>query len=135
MVHGPPSIPNIKASTAIELEEGMVIAIEPFASTGNGFVKEDVRTEIFSYNKDILTRNMEARKICAFAKENYNTLPFAERWLNREWESFKLKIALRELVQKEAFISYPILKDIKDSLVSQAEKTLIVETDSCKVIT
>jgi len=133
-VHAEPSIPNVDSKQGVELQEGEIIAIEPFASTGNGLVKEDRRTEIFSFDREVLTRNMGARGMLAFVQQEYKTLPFAERWLARKYEPFKLKVALKELIVREALIQYPILKDIPGSLVSQAEVTLLVEKDSCKIL-
>jgi len=133
-VHSEPSIPNMDPGYGIELEEGQIIAIEPFASTGDGLVHEDRRTEIFSFEQKILTRNMSAREVMAFVEEEYRTLPFAERWLAKKYDSFKLKIALKELVLRNALIAYPILKDVPGSLVSQAELALVVEKDSCRIL-
>jgi len=129
------SLPNTTALRGFELEENMFIAVEPFASTGEGFVKEDVKTEIFSLEASVPTRNLMAREIIDFAAGKYMTLPFAERWLAKEFPSFQLKIALRELVRSGSFRAYPMLKDISGSLVSQAEKTIVVEKDGCKVLT
>ncbi len=133
-VHAEPSIPNVDVDYDEELEEGQIIAIEPFASTGDGYVKEDRRTEIFSFNREVLTRNMDARGMLAFIQNEYKTLPFAERWLARAYQPFKLKVALKELLVRDALIQYPILKDITGSLVSQAEVTLLVEKDGCKIL-
>jgi methionyl aminopeptidase len=133
-VHAEPSIPNVDVDYEEELEEGQIIAIEPFASTGDGMVREDRRTEIFSFDKEALTRNMDARNILAFIKKEYNTLPFAERWLAKNYSQFKLKIALKELLTRGALIQYPILRDRPGSLVSQAEVTLLVEKEGCKIL-
>jgi methionyl aminopeptidase len=133
-VHAEPSIPNIETDYTYELEEEQIIAIEPFASTGDGFVKEDRRTEIFSFKNEILTRNMNARKIMAFIAEEYKTLPFAERWLAKKYDPFSLKIALKEMITRNGLVQYPILKDVSGSLVSQAEVTLLVEKDSCRIL-
>ena len=133
-VHCPPSIPNIDDGNKYKLKEGQIIAIEPFATTGTGRVREGTRTEIFSYAKPVLTRNMEARKISAEVEKDYLTLPFAERWLSEKHNPLKLRLALKELVNRGGLIAYPVLKDSDSSLVSQAEVTLIVEKDSCKVI-
>lgn len=130
------SVLNAVTNDNFELIEGMYIAIEPFSTTGEGYVKEDTKTEIFALNEVILTRNATARQIQDFAEEEYATLPFAERWLSKEFtEEFKLKIALRELVQKQALVAYPVLKDIKNSMVSQAEHTIKITKDSCEIIT
>lgn len=133
-VHAEPNIPNIGGVRGTELFEGQIIAIEPFASTGEGYVKEDRRTEIFSFGQDALTRNMDARKMLAFIQKEYRTLPFAERWLANRYDTFKLKIALKELITRGALIQYPILKDKTGSLVSQAEVTLLVEKEGCKIL-
>ncbi len=133
-VHAEPSIPNVDVDYDEELEEDQIIAIEPFASTGDGMVKEDRRTEIFSFDKEVLTRNMDARAMLAFIEKEYKTLPFAERWLARAYQPFKLKIALKELLTRGALIQYPILKDRLGSLVSQAEVTLLVEKEGCKIL-
>lgn len=135
IVHGEPFVPNVKIPEEEVLEEGMVLALEPFVSTGGGLVKEGPRIDIFSYQKDILTRNMNAREILAYSKEERNSLPFCERWLAKKYQEFTLKVGLRELVSREALISYPVLRDKNGSFVSQAEKSIIVEKDSCVVIT
>lgn len=134
-VHIAPTIPNI-ATTGVKLEEGMVLAIEPFASTGNGVVKEDVRTDLFSLkNEDALPRSQDARNILNHIKENYKTLPFCERWLAKEFGEFQLKVALRELASREIIRTYPALKDRPGSLVSQAELSVVVTKDGHEVIT
>lgn len=68
-------------------------------------------------------------------KEKYRSLPFAERWVSEDFNELKLRFAIKELLRKKSLISYPVLKDIEDSLVSQAEKAVIVEDDGCTVIT
>jgi len=134
-VHIAPSVPNIEANGDI-VEEGMVIAIEPFASTGRGMVTEDVRTDLFSLEReDLLPRSQDARNILSFIKENYKTLPFCERWLAKKFPEFKLKVGLRELVMREIIRTYPALKDKAGSLVSQAELSIVVTKDGCEVIT
>ena len=133
-VHAEPSIPNVDVDYDEELEEGQIIAIEPFASTGDGYVKEDRRTEIFSFDKEVLTRNMDARNMLVFINKEYKTLPFAERWLAKNYSQFKLKVALKELLTRGALMQYPILKDRPGSLVSQAEVTLLVEKEGCKIL-
>jgi methionyl aminopeptidase len=131
-LHAGISIPNIAVGYAHELKEGDVVAIEPFATPGRGRVNEMKRVEIFMYLKDRPLRNSEARQMLAYIKENFGTLPFAERWLMKKFSS---KFALQELVKKDALKSYPILKEITGALVSQAEHTVIVTKDSCEVTT
>ncbi len=133
MLHTGLSIPNIATSAGFVLEDGMALAIEPFASMGKGRIHEDRRVEIFSVNSDEPTRNSDGRKIVEYANEHFSEFPFAERHLLPVCSGLKLKIALREIVSKEIFTSYPILSDT--GLVSQAEKTVLVTADGCEVTT
>lgn len=133
--HESPVIPNIKSNTNKRLREGQIIAIEPFASTGIGRVKEGTDTEIYSYDKKVPIRGVTARKIIKHVKEEYNGLPFAERWISGKYQNLKFKMALRKLTSKKALKKYPVLKDSKKSFVSQAEKTVIVEEEGCEVLT
>jgi methionyl aminopeptidase len=127
------TIPNVAMAGGWELEEGMAIAIEPFASSGNGRISEGRTVEIFSLERIKPVRNADARKIIEFASEEYDILPFAERWLEPVASGLRLKVALRELMQREVLASYPVLSDA--GLVSQAEHTIIVTADGCEVTT
>ena len=72
----------------------------------------------------------------ALAEQKYRMLPFAERWLRKEFDSRLLfDAALRELVLSGAFRQYPVLTEVKKGLVSQAEYTVLVEHDGAKVLT
>lgn len=131
-LHAGISIPNISVDYAHELKEGDVVAIEPFATPGRGKVNEMKRVEIFGYLRDRPLRLKEAREMLAYIKENFSTLPFAERWLMKKFSS---KFALQELVRSEALRTYPILKEVSGAIVSQAEHTVMVKKDSCEVTT
>ena len=81
--HVPPTIPNDSRLDERVLEDGMAIAIEPFATNGEGNVKESQQSEIFQIDEPKPVRNPFARKILEFAKKEYKSLPFAERWLDK----------------------------------------------------
>lgn len=134
--HAYPTVPNMDNRDPTELQEGMVIAIEPFVSTGSGFVHEGTVTEIFSLQKPIPTRNSMARKFMEHILLTYQTLPFAERWIQDSLKpsEFDRKVALRELILKGAIHGYPVLKDVEGSLVSQAETSVIVTSDGCEIL-
>ncbi len=124
-LHTAPQVPNVKNSTETELEEGMVLAIEPFATTGEGFVKDSGNAMIFSLLAKKTVRSTDARKIIEFS-ETINNMPFTERWLPLE-SQVKIRLAMRELVQRGAIHEYPPLREVKGGLVSQAEHTVIVK--------
>lgn len=125
--HTPPNIPNIAKNDSRQLEENTAYAIEPFATNGQGFIKESTEANIFGLDEPRSVRNRHARKILKHITENYKTLPFAERWLFRELKmsEFGLKVGLKQLLKKKCIKSYPILREKKEAIVSQAENSFI----------
>jgi methionyl aminopeptidase len=130
ILHRPPTIPNVAVNGGVVLEEGMVFAIEPFATTGSGHVGERNRKEIYSQISQKPVRIPAARAILNKVKER-NGLPFARRWLNEKNQD----ITLSALVRDRILHVYPVLSDIPGSLVSQHEHTVIVTSDGCIVTT
>jgi methionyl aminopeptidase len=130
VIHTPPSIPNFSVPGGGKLEEGMVFAIEPFATTGSGRVSDKLRVEIFSQIGLKPVRLASARKILDLVRERRG-MPFARRWIAIE----KLDFALATLVSQGVVRAYPVLADIPGSVVSQHEHTLVVTEDGCMVTT
>jgi methionyl aminopeptidase len=127
IIHGPPTIPNIKNDSGETLKEGDVIALEPFVCEKNGYVKESEPCEIFSLLQPKPVRLPEARMILELAGNEYMDLPFCKRWLVKKGLSnFKVSFALRQLEISEAIRSYPVLKERNSMPVAQAEHTVIV---------
>ena len=124
-VHSKPIIPNCDNNDNTELKENMVIAIEPFATDGEGKVTEGKPSGIYELISEKNIRNDNARKILNFVKEKYKTLPFCERWIMKEFgNSAKLSLLLLE---REGIIKqFNVLPEIKKGQVSQAERTVIV---------
>ena len=125
VVHSKPIIPNCDNNDNTELKENMVIAIEPFATDGEGKVTEGKPSGIYELISEKNIRNDNARKILNFVKEKYKTLPFCERWIIKEFgNSAKLSLLLLE---REGIIKqFNVLPEIKKGQVSQAERTVIV---------
>lgn len=130
VLHRSPTIPNIANMSGPVLEEGMVFAIEPFATTGSGHVGEKMRREIYSQISSKPVRIPTARAILEQIKERRG-LPFSRHWLKDR----KMDLQLPMLVRSGILHTYPVLADIPGSLVSQHEHTVIVTADSCIVTT
>lgn len=124
--HGPPSILNVKNNLDHKFKEWDVIALEPFITETNGHVKNSGTVEIYRYLMDRPVRLMEARKILAMARDEYNSLPFAKRWLYKKFSPIKVSLALRQLGAVEALETYPVLKEIENKPIAQSEHTIIV---------
>jgi methionyl aminopeptidase len=130
ILHRTPTIPNVGIHGGVVLEEDMVFAIEPFATTGSGHVGEKTRKEIYSQVSQKPVRIPAARTILKKIHDRQG-LPFARRWLNEK----KLDITLPALVRSQVLHVYPVLSDIPGSLVSQHEHTVIVTSEGCIVTT
>ena len=130
VLHRSPTIPNIGINGGVVLEEGMVFAIEPFATTGSGHVMEKTRKEIYSQISQKPVRIPAGRAILEQVRDRRG-LPFSRRWLKEK----RLDLALPSLLRSQILHVYPVLSDIPGSLVSQAEHTIIVTADGCIVTT
>ncbi len=126
-LHAEPQVPNVKFNSGYKLRENQVIAIEPFATNGSGRIKESEPTLIFSLRGRSPVRNQDARKIMSFAGP-FEGLPFAERWIPID-SLVKIRIALRELRERGILYDYPVLREVSDGIISQAEHTIIIKDE------
>jgi len=124
-VHEAPSIPNINTGDKTELEEGMTIAIEPFATTGAGLINESNYPMIYSQINKRPVRSPFGRNIM---KEilSYKELPFASRWLVKKFGDGRTRLGLRELEQAENIKGYPPLPEVNKGMVTQAEHSFVI---------
>ena len=130
VLHQSPTIPNIAVNGGVVLEEGMVFAIEPFATTGSGHVREKSKIEIYSQLSTKPVRIPAGRTILEKIQDRHG-LPFSRRWLGER----RLDLALPALIRSGNLHGYPVLADVPGSLVSQHEHTVIVTGDGCIVTT
>jgi len=126
-LHSEPTIPNVINNSNYKLRSGDVIALEPFITKTNGYVKESDVVEIYSFLQDKPVRLPEARKILDIAKNEYVGLPFAKRWLLKNISPLKISLALKQLESIGALRAYPVLKERENKVIAQAEDTIIVD--------
>ena len=129
--HDEPIIPNKAIDQGATLKEGDVIAIEPFATDGSGRISESPLIEIFGFSVRRPVRSPQAREVLREIMEQYNTLPFARRWLT----GVRIDYSLAQLLRSGIIHSYPVLWEVEGALVSQAEHTVIVLSEGCEVTT
>jgi methionyl aminopeptidase len=135
ILHSGLSIPNIKENNSHKIEEGDVLAIEPFVTDGVGMVGDMKDYFIFRFLRDRPMRLVQAKKLLDIIKENYKNLPFAQRWLQESTNMRQLNLAMRQLISSRAIYPYRVLREKSGARVAQAEHTVIVEPDGCKIIT
>ena len=131
-VHAGLTIPNYDNGDRTKLQKGTVIAIEPFATYGEGKVVEGGPSGIYRVENKKQSRNINARKIFEFADKKYKGLPFSKREIFSNFGNSNFY--LRMLEQERIFYQYPQLIEKSKGLVSQFEKTLLVE-DKVKILT
>ncbi|MGC8662255.1 MAG: type II methionyl aminopeptidase [Candidatus Micrarchaeia archaeon] len=127
-------IPNFDNGDETQLEEGEVIAIEVFVTTGEGLVKDGDYVQIFKKEKG-LPRSPIAREVSSYIESNFLTYPFAMRWLISKFDEFKVRASLNEFSRMDILEAYPVLVEKSNGLVAQTEFEMIVEKDSCKMLT
>ncbi len=126
-IHTEPTVPNFENGDNTKLKKGQVIAIEPFASTGSGYVGEGNPSEIYQLVNPKNIRNQNARLLLKYIAEEYKTLPFAKRQLLGKFNKLQLATGIMALKKEGVLHEYGTLPERdKNSLVSQTEHTVIV---------
>jgi len=127
-LHAGLSIPNYDNGNETELKEGMIIALEPFATTGEGLVKDGKESGDFSLIKKKPVRDTYARQVLDYIEKEYSTLPFAGRWIYK-------KFGLRGMNSLRMLCKYGIVKNYKELIevgkqpVAHFEQTILVKEE------
>ena len=134
-LHAGISIPNYDNHDNYVLEEGQAIAIEPFATNGEGIVNDAPGNYIFSYIANKPFRMKTTQRVLKYIQHNHAYVPFSGRWITDEFGQRKGSIALKQLSEAMAIYPYAPLREKKNCFVSQKEHTIIVENEGCTVTT
>ncbi|MGC8566190.1 MAG: type II methionyl aminopeptidase [Caldisphaera sp.] len=137
-LHAGESVPNYadRKDFYKRLKPGTQVAIEPFGTTGKGFVVDGSKSFIYSFTGKIPKGVSEdALNLLNYIKNKYNRLPFAVRWLSKEFEPQKIGNLLSELVRQKALVDYPMLIEVSKSVVAQFEHTFLILNDKILVTT
>ena len=134
-LHAGISIPNYDNHDSYILEEGQAVAIEPFATNGEGIVNDAPGHYIFSYMANKPFRMKSTQRVLKYIQQNHRFVPFSGRWITDEFGDRKGAIALKQLSDAMAIYPYAPLKEKQNCFVSQKEHTIIVEKEGCTVTT
>ena len=132
LLHAGKSVPNIPHGHDV-LEEGEVVAIEPFASSGAGQVDGRRTGNIYRVVRAKPVKEPEANDFLQLLSNEFKTLPFAERWAHRLEP--RAPALLNALVRMGSIMTYPALLDLQNGIVSQTEHTMIVGPAGAEVTT
>ncbi len=123
-LHAPPTVPNYDTHEDTLLEEG-VIAIEPFATIGAGFVEERGEANVFGM---IGKKSVRVGFVRDIQKEidSFAGLPFTRRWLLKKFSEAQVNYAFKQFEQLNILHRYPPLVEKTNGLVSQAENSFYI---------
>jgi methionyl aminopeptidase len=134
-LHAGISIPNYDNHDHYVLEEGQAIAIEPFATNGEGIVNDAPGHFIYSYMANKPFRMKSTQRVLKYIQSHHRYVPFSGRWITNEFGERKGAIALKQLSDAMALYPYAPLREKQGCFVSQKEHTVIVEKEGCTVTT
>ncbi len=126
-IHAGKTVPNMWTIGSFSFSENEAFACEPFVTTKNalGFVRNGKIKNIFALVSRKKTKDEEADRLTDYIWNNFNMLPFALRWLLKEWEEKEARRLLEILVKKKVVHAYAILVEANGKTVAQAEHTFI----------
>uniref|UniRef100_A0A8C6V1R3 Methionine aminopeptidase 2 n=1 Tax=Neogobius melanostomus TaxID=47308 RepID=A0A8C6V1R3_9GOBI len=153
-IHSGKTVPIVKGGEATRMEENEAYAIETFGSTGRGAVHDDMECShymknfkvghvpirfvlskislVIAFSHALFRRLPRAKHLLNVINENFGTLAFCRRWLDRLGET-KYLMALKNLCDLGIVDPYPPLCDIKGSYTAQYEHTILLRP-TCKEV-
>ena len=136
-IHAGKTVPNTWTIGSFNFPENEAFACEPFVTTheGLGYVRNGKIKNIFALVSRKQTKDEDANKLLEYIWTNFNMLPFALRWILKEWEEKEARKLLEFLEKKKAVHSYPILVEANGEPVAQAEHTFIPTTTGVNITT
>ena len=126
-IHAGKTVPNMWTIGSFSFSENEAFACEPFVTTKNalGFVRNGKIKNIYALVSRKKTKDDEADKLQEYIWNNFNMLPFALRWIVKEWEEKEARKMLDFLIKKKVVKAYAILVEASGKTVAQAEHTFI----------
>ena len=137
LIHAGTSLPNVSQLLSSKIKLGGVYAIEPFVtvSSAKGKVENEEETTIFRLVKSRSLKNSYARQLLKYVEDSFRTLPFAERWLQGAVPKEHYNEAFLELLSSKSIMHYPVFVEASRKPVAQAEHTVLIVEEGCRVLT
>ncbi|KAF1941005.1 methionine aminopeptidase 2-like protein [Clathrospora elynae] len=136
-IHGDKQVPFVKTKTNQRMEEGDIFAIETFGSTGKGYIRDDIGIYGYGRNEKISATGLHhasAKSLLKTIDENFGTLVFARRYLERLPGVKNYHLGMRSLINNGIVDSYAPLVDVPGSYVAQFEHTVLLRPNCKEVI-
>jgi len=136
-VHAGKSVPNVSGMETGRFEVGEIYALEPFVTLrdADGSVRDGRDAYIYRLVKTKGAKSKDAVKLMEYIRDTYKTLPFASRWIYNTWRDGDATPLFKELTTNRCIAGYPVLIESSGSVVAQAEHTIVVTEDGCRILT
>ncbi len=132
-LHDKPQIPNARMGSKATLEAGTVFAIEPFATSGQGYVVDEGGAEVFMLAGNPKRSNKIDPEALA-AIRSWNGLPFARRYFSHIPKK-PFERTLKELVRQRVAREYPPLAEVGRAHVGWKEHTIYLGPNGPEILT
>lgn len=135
LVHCAPQIPNVGDHGEGVLREGQVVAIEPFATDGRGYINEAGEAEVWMQARrrpPRISKGIDASLVAEIQK--WNGLPIARRYFKNH-DPRVVESTIRRLEKNGDLNGYPPLVEKKGSMVAQTEHSMLITRDGVEVLT
>ncbi len=132
-LHDTPQIPNARIGLKGTLEAGSIFAIEPFATSGDGYIEDDGKPEVFMLELSPKSSNkIDPESFEAI--ESWRGLPIARRYFN-DLPKKPFERTLKELVKQGALREYPPLVEVARHHVGWKEHSIWLGPNGSEILT
>jgi methionyl aminopeptidase len=132
-VHTAPQIPNYGEKGGGSFRRGTVFAIEPFASTGRGWIREAGKAEVFMMVRPPMKAKGLDRDVLK-AIDAWRGLPIARRYFNH-LDREAVEHAFTQLAKQGSLVRYPPLVEEEGVMVAQYEHSMYLGPDGVEILT
>lgn len=132
-VHTAPQIPSYGERGGSVLQSGMVVAIEPFACNGDGYIKERGKAEVFMMVRPPRKAKGLDRDVLK-AIDAWRGLPIARRYF-LDFDPEIVDDTFSKLARQGSLMRYPPLVEEEGVMVAQTEHTLFLGPEGVEILT
>ncbi|KCZ81533.1 methionine aminopeptidase, type II [Anncaliia algerae PRA339] len=136
-IHSGITIPLINNKDKTRLVADQFYAIETFATTGKGYVRDSIDCSHFIFNKHVRKQihNQKTLKVLKCINKNIGQLPFCQRYVDYLLNEPNFSKAHVDILKAFNMLEpYPPLMDTSGSYVAQFEHTIFLSENSGKEI-
>jgi methionyl aminopeptidase len=130
-LHSGLSVPNVKDGNTAPMRSGMILAVEPFATNGQGLIRSAKPGNIYKVAKERPIADPELKDFYDTMAKEFVTFPFCERWCGHP----KAGHMISKLMRHGLVTAYPQLTEVKKGCVTQSEHTVYIDGKGALITT